>query len=131
MCYHKVFLCFILCQSLKLLKSQLWIFGTLAYRSFSFVSLTTMSSFVMDYKTELCQVQDIAQIGVGHTFLNKFFFRGCVIHFNQINDKNNSNKTKTNQTQRLWLPLYKLILIKQGFELISKLTKNIFKSNTV
>lgn len=77
-------------------------------------------------------MQDIAQIGIGHTFLNKFFFWGCVIHFNQINDTNNSNnKTKTNQTQRLWLPLYKLPLIKQGAELISKLTKNIFKSKTV
>lgn len=76
------------------MKSQSWIFGTLAYRSFSFVGLTTMSSFVIDHKTELCQVQDIAQIGIWHTFL-----LGYGIHFNQINDKNNSNnKTKTNQT---------------------------------
>jgi len=53
-----------------------------------------MSSFVIDHKTELCQVQDIAQIGIWHTFL-----LGYGIHFNQINDKNNSNnKTKTNQT---------------------------------
>ena len=106
-------------------------FWHLGISLFFFCRPYNYEQFLMDYKTELCQVQGIAQIGVGHTFLKKFFFRGCVIHFNQINDKNNSNKTKTNQTQRLWLPLYKLILIKQGFELISKLTKNIFKSKTV